>query len=164
MPTNGACSCWGGPVGTQLCKGRDVAQEAQIVLGDDLDGGEATQTLTFGFSGVTYKIDLDDKNAAKLEKALLAPFIEAGREVGKSSSGRRRKTSGGPTAAKVREWGARQRARRTCTWANSRRRARRLRRRALIVEVGLLGGSTGGNPPCARRGSESMERRCLRRA
>lgn len=84
-------------------EGRAMAQKVQIVLEDDLDGGEATQTMTFGFGGVTYEIDLNDKNAAKLEKAL-APFIEAGRKLGKSPATRGRKSAGGPTAAEVREW------------------------------------------------------------
>lgn len=84
-------------------EGQTMAQKVQIVLEDDLDGGEATQTMTFGFGGVTYEIDLSDKNAAKLGKAL-APFIEAGRKLGQSPATRGRKASGGPTAAEVREW------------------------------------------------------------
>lgn len=80
-----------------------MAQKVQIILEDDLDGGEATQTMSFGFGGATYEIDLNDKNAAKLEKAL-APFIEAGRKVGKTATTRGRKTLGGPSASEVREW------------------------------------------------------------
>ncbi|GAB3089891.1 Lsr2 family protein [Nocardioides zeae] len=59
--------------------------------------------MTFGLGGATYEIDLNDKNAAKLEKAL-APFIEAGRKVGKTATPRGKKSSGGPSAAEVRDW------------------------------------------------------------
>ena len=45
---------------------------------DDLDGSDDAETISFGFGGVVYEIDLGQKNRAKLEKAL-APFIEAGR-------------------------------------------------------------------------------------
>ena len=44
---------------------------------DDLDGSDDAETVSFGFGGVVYEIDLGQKNRAKLEKAL-APFIEAG--------------------------------------------------------------------------------------
>lgn len=80
-----------------------MAQKVQIILEDDLDGGEATQTVTFGLGGATYEIDLNDKNAAKLEKAL-EPFIAAGRKVGKTAAARGKKAPGGPSAAEVREW------------------------------------------------------------
>jgi hypothetical protein len=54
---------------------------------DDLDGSDDAETISFGFGGVVYEIDLGQKNRAKLEKAL-APFIEAGRRVPRG--GRRR--------------------------------------------------------------------------
>ena len=43
-----------------------MAQRVQIVLEDDLDGGVAAETVTFGLDGVSYEIDLSDKNAGKL--------------------------------------------------------------------------------------------------
>lgn len=82
-----------------------MAQRVQILLEDDLDGGEATETVTFALDGVTYEIDLSDKNAATLRDAL-AGYIGAGRRV----SGRR--SSGAPSGSrsssgeltKIREW------------------------------------------------------------
>ncbi|MEU0092949.1 Lsr2 family protein, partial [Kribbella sp. NPDC006257] len=56
-----------------------MAQRVQVVLEDDLDGGKADETVTFGLDGSTYEIDLSKKNAAKLRDALagitmVAPF------------------------------------------------------------------------------------------
>ena len=47
-----------------------MAQKVNIVLVDDLDGTEATETVTFGLDGSTYEIDLNDANAAALREAL----------------------------------------------------------------------------------------------
>ena len=47
-----------------------MAQRVQIILEDDLDGGDATETVTFGLDGVTYEIDLNERNAAALRDAL----------------------------------------------------------------------------------------------
>ena len=38
-----------------------MAQRVQIILEDDLDGGDATETVTFGLDGVTYEIDLNER-------------------------------------------------------------------------------------------------------
>ena len=40
-----------------------MAQKVQVVLIDDLDGGDATETVTFGLDGATYEIDLSEQNA-----------------------------------------------------------------------------------------------------
>jgi nucleoid-associated protein Lsr2 len=61
-----------------------MAQRVQVVLEDDLDGGKADETVTFGLDGTTYEIDLSKKNAAKLRDAL-AGYVGSGRRV----SGRR---------------------------------------------------------------------------
>ncbi len=47
-----------------------MAQEVITKLIDDLDGTEATETVLFALDGETYEIDLNDKNAAALRKAL----------------------------------------------------------------------------------------------
>ena len=47
-----------------------MAQKVHIVLEDDLDGSEATQTVSFGLDGTSYEIDLNDKNAAALRDAI----------------------------------------------------------------------------------------------
>lgn len=47
-----------------------MAKETFTKLIDDIDGGDAAETVTFGLDGVVYEIDLSEKNAAKLRKAL----------------------------------------------------------------------------------------------
>lgn len=82
-----------------------MAQKIHIVLEDDLDGSEATETVTFGLDGTTYEIDLNDKNAAKLRDAL-AGYIGHGRKVGSAPRrGRKAAASAGGTSAKeIRDW------------------------------------------------------------
>lgn len=76
-----------------------MAQRITTTLIDDLDGGEATKTLTFSFDGKSYQIDLNDKNAEEFKKAL-EPYIAAGRKVagGAGGSRSRRRRSRGPPA------------------------------------------------------------------
>jgi nucleoid-associated protein Lsr2 len=66
-----------------------MATQVITVLTDDLDGTNADRTVEFGLDGVTYTIDLSDKNAGKLRKAL-EPYIAAGHRVGRGPSGGRR--------------------------------------------------------------------------
>jgi hypothetical protein len=42
-----------------------MAQKVQVLLVDDLDGGEATETVAFSLDGTTYEIDLSSDNATK---------------------------------------------------------------------------------------------------
>jgi hypothetical protein len=56
-------------------------QKIVQTLVDDIDGTEATTTVTFSVSGVDYSIDLNDKNVAKFDKAI-SPFIENAQRVG----------------------------------------------------------------------------------
>ena len=83
-----------------------MAQKVHIVLVDDLDGSEATESVSFGLDGTSYEIDLNDANAARLRDAL-AEFVGHGRKVG-SASGRRSSgsaaTAGGPSAKEIRDW------------------------------------------------------------
>ena len=83
-----------------------MAQKVHIVLVDDLDGSDATQTVSFGLDGTSYELDLNDKNAAALREAL-SGYVGHARKVGASRRGRARKaaaTSGGATPAEIREW------------------------------------------------------------
>src|SRR4051794_16437447 len=84
-----------------------MAQKVSIVLVDDLDGSEATETVTFGLDGTTYEIDLNDKNAAELRDAL-AGYIGHGRKVGAAPRrGRKAAASSsadGPSAKEIRDW------------------------------------------------------------
>jgi len=73
-----------------------VARETFTRLVDDLDGGEAQETVTFALDGYSYEIDLSSKNATKLRNTL-APYVEGGSRV----SGR--------TAARARRGGAQSR-------------------------------------------------------
>ena len=41
-----------------------MAQKTQVILTDDMDGSEATQTISFAYQGVNYEIDLNDDHAA----------------------------------------------------------------------------------------------------
>ncbi|MCH0542143.1 Lsr2 family protein [Streptomyces sp. MUM 203J] len=84
-----------------------MAQRVVVTLSDDIDGGEATETVRFGLDGKTYEIDLNDANAKRLRE-LLAPYVAAGRKKsGAAASGRRqpyRHTSLAPDPAAVRAW------------------------------------------------------------
>ena len=65
-----------------------MAKQVITVLTDDLDGGDADRTVEFGLDGVNYTIDLSEKNAGKLRKAL-DPYLENGVRVGRgAASGR----------------------------------------------------------------------------
>lgn len=86
-----------------------MAQRVQVILVDDVNGGEATETIEFAIDGVSYEIDLNDENAAKLREDL-APWIGQARRSGGRRQTRRR--SGGSSSSarnedltKVREWG-----------------------------------------------------------
>ena len=81
-----------------------MAQRTVTILADDLDGREAPdiETVTFGFDGASYEIDLSKKNRAAMTKAL-EPYISAARKT----SSTRSRPSGGSRAratAQDREW------------------------------------------------------------
>jgi hypothetical protein len=83
-----------------------MATETRLL--DDLDGS-ADQVATYGFAleGITYEIDLNPDNLARMRSAL-DPFINAGRRTTTSSAGHRakqgRKTPTGPANAVIRAW------------------------------------------------------------
>jgi hypothetical protein len=90
-----------------------MAKQVITSLIDDIDGKPASQTIEFGLDGVSYSIDLSDRNADKLRSAL-HPYIDAGTRVGRVAAGGRRaaprtglpaRTSRDQTAA-IREWAA----------------------------------------------------------
>src|ERR1700755_2703481 len=70
-----------------------MAQKVQVLLVDDLDGGEATETVSFGLDGSSYEIDLSTANADKIRKEL-ALYIEKARKV--SEPARRARPRAGP--------------------------------------------------------------------
>lgn len=79
-----------------------MARKTRIVLSDDLDGSAATSTIGFALDGVTYEIDLNDKNAQKLRDDFAA-WLEHSRRVGGRA---RRGTSRGRSdeTNRIREW------------------------------------------------------------
>ena len=88
-----------------------MAQRVNVVLVDDLDGGDAAETISFALDGVDYEIDLSEKHAGELRNAL-SLYIGHGRRTG----GRRRKSPAGgttraaaaapagPSASEIRAW------------------------------------------------------------
>ncbi|MBB6120901.1 histone-like nucleoid-structuring protein Lsr2 [Nocardiopsis algeriensis] len=86
-----------------------MAQKVQVFLVDDLDGGEAEETVTFGLDGSVYEIDLSAGNAAKLREAL-TPFVEAARKASPKparGAGRRSASRNAPSrerSAEIRAW------------------------------------------------------------
>ncbi|WP_326698845.1 Lsr2 family protein [Streptomyces sp. NBC_01754] len=85
-----------------------MAQRVVVTLSDDIDGGEATETVAFALDGKSYEIDLNAANAKKLRGAL-TPYMSAGRKLARA--GRRGKasvayhrTDVAPDPATVRAW------------------------------------------------------------
>jgi hypothetical protein len=69
-----------------------MAKRTVTKLIDDLDHGEADETVKFGLDGVQYEIDLSSKNAAALRE-VLAPYVGAGSRMSRApaSGGSRRR-------------------------------------------------------------------------
>jgi Lsr2 len=90
-----------------------MAKQVITSLIDDIDGKPASQTIEFGLDGVSYTIDLSDRNADKL-RAALHPYIESGTRVGRVAGGPRRPAARGGQPARasrdqtaaIREWAA----------------------------------------------------------
>jgi hypothetical protein len=84
-----------------------MAQKVQYILVDDVDGGEAEESVTFGLDGVTYEIDLSSGNADQLRE-LLAPWVASARRVGGRAVGRKAAGRGRPASkldlSAVRAW------------------------------------------------------------
>ena len=59
-----------------------MAQRTVTRLVDDVDGTEASETITYGIDGAVYEIDLNRENAGDLRDAL-APYISVSRAVGR---------------------------------------------------------------------------------
>lgn len=83
-----------------------MAQKVQVLLVDDIDGGEAEETVSFALDGVSYEIDVSTENAGALRETL-APWIGHARKVGGRSTGRRSAASRNGSRASladVRTW------------------------------------------------------------
>ena len=81
-----------------------MAQKVHITLEDDLDGGEAAETVAFGLDGRTYEIDLNAKNAKALARRAgqVRRRPPAGQAVVRS--GAKRRTQVGTSAREIRDW------------------------------------------------------------
>jgi Lsr2 len=90
-----------------------MAKQIITVLTDDLDGGDADRTIEFGLDGVNYTIDLSEKNAGKLRKAL-DPYLSVASRVGRAGGNGRTasRAAAAPSRANrdqnqaIREWAA----------------------------------------------------------
>lgn len=89
-----------------------MARKVTTTIIDDLDGGEADETVEFGVDGVSYEIDLSTNNAGKLRNSL-ADFVAHARRAGgrrKPATGPARRAGGGRASvdreqnAAIREW------------------------------------------------------------
>jgi len=83
-----------------------MAQKVEVLLVDDIDGGEADETVTFSLDGTSYEIDLSKENAAKLREGL-EPFVAHARRARKPAGrgGRATRTAGSrERSAEIREW------------------------------------------------------------
>ena len=85
----------------------EMVKKVTVSLLDDLDGKAADETMQFALDGVSYEIDLSEKNAKKL-RSELQPWVTAGRRTGGS---RRRRGVRSASAlidrtesAAIREW------------------------------------------------------------
>ena len=85
-----------------------MAQRVNVVLVDDIDDSEASETVGFGLDGVDYEIDLSDEHAAELRDALSLYIGHARRVGGRRKGGRRGSaasaSSDGTSAADIRAW------------------------------------------------------------
>ncbi len=82
-----------------------MAQKVKIILIDDIDEGEADETVRFGLDGVQYEIDLSEKHASELRSAL-SEYVSAARRSGQGKP--QRSSAPSPSrnqeAAQIREW------------------------------------------------------------
>jgi hypothetical protein len=83
-----------------------VAKQTVVQLLDDIDGGQADETVTFSLDGVDYQIDLSTSNADKLRKGL-SEYVGHATKVG----GRRKRGAVAGAAGRdkaqnqaIREW------------------------------------------------------------
>jgi len=73
-----------------------MAKTVIVKLTDDLDGGDADETVQFALDGRSFEVDLSGANAAKL-RDVLKPYMEKGRGSGGGTRTRPPRPSGPPT-------------------------------------------------------------------
>lgn len=87
---------WAFVTGGSVCHHLVMAKTVIVKLTDDIDGGDADETIQFALDGKSYEVDLSTANASKLRDAL-KPYIENGRGIGNGTRVRSPRPSGPPT-------------------------------------------------------------------
>jgi Lsr2 len=83
-----------------------MAKNVVTTITDDLDGSADARTVTFGFEGIAYAIDLSPKNFDRFSKAL-APYIERANRVNRTRMNNMRRNTKAPVTtdnAAIRQW------------------------------------------------------------
>jgi len=84
-----------------------MAKQTRVILIDDLDGSEASESLRFALDGIEYELDLSEDNAQAL-RGSLERYIKAARRVGgrrQRGSAQRSSNGGGKSDARaIRVW------------------------------------------------------------
>ena len=87
-----------------------MAQKTMTILEDDIDGGEATGTVSFSLDGTSYEIDLNDTNASSLRDAF-ATWVGHARKTTsrgpapkKTAAPAKKAAAGANDTAAIREW------------------------------------------------------------
>jgi len=84
-----------------LCR---MAKRVITTLEDDLDGTEASETITFSFDGAEYEIDLNETNARELRQAMNKYTSVARKSAVRVRPDRRAGTTGIKDTKAVRAW------------------------------------------------------------
>lgn len=88
-----------------------MAKQTIVTMLDDIDGTKAVETVAFSIDGRSYEIDLSERNAAKLRRAL-EPFASKARQAGSDRPPRSNVTNvaavGQSRNALIRAWAAAQ--------------------------------------------------------
>jgi hypothetical protein len=80
-----------------------MAEQIIKRLIDDLDGGEAAETVPFSIDGASYEIDLSDENAQILRDRL-SHYVQHARKAGASGRRSGRPASSRERTADIRAW------------------------------------------------------------
>lgn len=79
-----------------------MSQKVQVILTDDISGGQADETVNFALDGKTYEVDLNTENATALRNAM-GPFIAVARRGNSTGPKSAKKTTRNDLDA-VRAW------------------------------------------------------------
>jgi hypothetical protein len=82
-----------------------MAKTTITQITDDLDGSAGANTIEFSYKGLSYTIDLAEKNEAKFDKAI-DPFVAAATQIKQRPSSRRSSSSSSSKRdfAAIRDW------------------------------------------------------------